>query len=115
MKLILRFYKLKVDYRAVTKKIRDDKDDKRGQYIKFTDKQRFEIGRYASQNGPAAPVRIFLKTFPSLNKNTVRSFRKRYEAHKYFANFIPQQPGTSNQVTVYNIKVPFLRILSYIL
>ena len=80
MKLIFRFYKLKGDYRAVTNKIRDDKDDKRGQYTKFTDKQRFEIGRYANQNGPAAPVRSFLKTFQSLNDSTVRSFRKLYEA-----------------------------------
>ena len=38
------------------------------------------MGSYASQNEPAAAVRLFLKAFPSLNERTVRCFRKRYDA-----------------------------------
>ena len=59
-----------VDYNVVKEKIHSE-TSKRGCYRKYTDKQRFEIGRYASENGPVAAVRRFQKTFHSLNKGSL--------------------------------------------
>lgn len=48
-------------------------------YIKRTDKKRYSIGKYTSENGNAATVRHFIKEFPKLKESTVREFKKRYE------------------------------------
>ena len=48
------------------------------QYHKWTDKERYEIGKYAAENGNIRTVRSFEKKFPTLSESTVRSFKKRY-------------------------------------
>jgi len=52
---------------------------KRGKYIIFSPKDRAEIGKYCSQNGPAAAVKKFKGMFPNLAESTVRGMRKKYE------------------------------------
>ena len=45
--------------------------------MKWSEKDRYEIGKYASVNGPAANVRRFRQGFPTLNENTARTFCSR--------------------------------------
>ena len=47
-------------------------------YVKWTDKQRFEIGKYAAENGNANTVRKFKGEFATLTESTVRTFKKKY-------------------------------------
>ena len=48
------------------------------QYRKWTDKQRYTIGKYAAENGNANTLRKFKTEFPNLSESTVRTFEKRY-------------------------------------
>lgn len=48
-------------------------------YIKWTDKNHYDVGKYASEHGNAAAVRNFKKGFPNIKESTVREFKKRYE------------------------------------
>ena len=48
------------------------------QYRKWTDKQRYTIGKYAAENGNANTLRKFKTEFPNLSESTVRTFKKRY-------------------------------------
>ena len=48
------------------------------QYRKWTDKQRYTIGKYAAENGNANTLRKFRTEFPNLSESTVRTFKKRY-------------------------------------
>lgn len=57
----------------------DNLDNKRGTYKKYTDQERFIIGRYASENGATCTVRKYKKQFPKLNESTVRSMKQKYE------------------------------------
>ena len=53
------------------------KTNRKKEYKQYSDKDRFVIGKYASENGPAAAVRKFKKDFVNINESTVRGFRKR--------------------------------------
>ena len=53
---------------------------KLGAYKVYTDKDCYSIGKYASYHGVTATVRAWKKTYPNLNKSTVRGFKKHYEA-----------------------------------
>ena len=48
------------------------------QYRKWTDKQRYTIGKYAAENGNANTLRKFKTEFQNLSESTVRTFKKRY-------------------------------------
>ena len=48
--------------------------------MKWNEEDRYEIGKYASINGPAATVRKLRQRFPALNESTARTFRSRVEA-----------------------------------
>ena len=48
-------------------------------YNKWSDEDRYKVGKYASENGAAAAVRKFKGTFKNLNEITVRGFKKRVE------------------------------------
>ena len=50
----------------------------RGKYVKYTDEQRAEIGRYASENGIERERRHFLGDLLHLTESTVRNFKKKY-------------------------------------
>ena len=47
-------------------------------YRKWTDKQRYTIGKYAAENGNANMLRKFKTEFQNLSESTVRTFKKRY-------------------------------------
>ena len=53
---------------------------KRESYVKYTPEDRYKIGKYGSENGPAAAVRQFKSRFPKLNESTVGSLRRKYQS-----------------------------------
>ena len=54
-------------------------------YIKCNEEYLYEIGKYASTNGPPAATRKLEKHFPFLNESTVRTFYTKVEADLKFA------------------------------
>ena len=48
-------------------------------YFRWTDKDRYSIGKYASEHGNTAAVRKFKSKFSHLTESTVRSFKKKVE------------------------------------
>ena len=70
----------KVDFEIVTQSVEEVlSSNKRGRYNKFTDTDRYQIGKYASENGPARAVKHFEKKFPRLNESSVRDMKRKYE------------------------------------
>ena len=67
-----------VEYVAVKKSI-SEANQRRGRYIKYSDEDRCEIGKYAALHGPAAAVRKFKPKFCNLNEGTTRTFRDQYQ------------------------------------
>ena len=57
-----------------------ENDSKRSSYVKYTENERFMIGKYSNENGSAAATRKFRTRFPNLNESTVRGFQKKYRA-----------------------------------
>ena len=55
---------------------------KRGTYAVYTPKERFEIGKYAVENGTSKAVSRYKSRFPSLKESTVRGFQSKYENEK---------------------------------
>ena len=51
----------------------------RGNSKKYTEEDRYKIGKYANENGSAATVRKFKSAFPKLNECTVRDFKRKDE------------------------------------
>ena len=51
-----------------------------GTYKVYSNKDRFSIGKNASIYGTTSTVRIWKKIYPHTNENTVRGFKKRYDA-----------------------------------
>ena len=49
--------------------------------MKWSEEDRYEIGKYASINGPAATVRKFRQRFPALNESTSWIFLSRVEVY----------------------------------
>ena len=52
---------------------------KRESNVKYTPEDRYKIGKYGSENGPAAAVRKFKSRFTRLNESTVRSLQQKYQ------------------------------------
>ena len=52
---------------------------KKNSYQKWTDKQRFQIGKYAAENDLAAAARKFTTKQNPLNESTVRRFCNLYK------------------------------------
>lgn len=50
-----------------------------GKYRKYTNKDKFKIGKFAIKNGAAACVRRFKTDFSKLNDSTVQYFKRKYE------------------------------------
>ena len=48
-----------------------------GKYKK--DQQRFQIGKYAAENGTAVLVRKYWPNFSKINESTIREFKRKYE------------------------------------
>ena len=47
------------------------------QYLKWTDRQRYTIRKYATENGNANTLRKFKTEFLNLSESTVRTFKKK--------------------------------------
>ena len=67
-----------LDYTAVTTAIQNS--SKKGRNCRFTDNERYDIGRYATIHGQRAGVEKFKKSHPHLEfgESTARSLRKKY-------------------------------------
>ena len=48
-------------------------------HSKYTDEDRYKIGKYVSENNSAATVQKFKSDFPRLNESTVCDFKRKYE------------------------------------
>ena len=66
-----------VDHEHVKKSLAEIKQS-RGKYIKFSEEDRFTIGRYAAVHGPLEAVRKFKDQYLNLNESSVRTFRDKY-------------------------------------
>ena len=66
-----------IDYVAIEKEL-DGSLKKWESYVKYTPKDRYKIGKYGSENGPAAAARKFTSRFPKPNESTVWSLRQKY-------------------------------------
>ena len=68
-----------VDIAAISQETKSVKKKRNSSYTKWSEKDRYLIGKYAAENGVAAAVRKFKRQFQTLNESTVRSFRKKAE------------------------------------
>ncbi len=69
-----------VDFQFVQDEVQKAKEaPKRGKYVKYTDEERYRIGRHASENGNHNALLKFQKTHPKLNESTIRSIKRKYE------------------------------------
>ena len=79
-------------------------NDKKGKpYIKWTDKERFNVGKYASQNGIAAAVRHYRSKYKHLNESTVRGFKKCVEKELEIATKNKSNPREKLPIQVQGI------------
>ena len=67
-----------VNEHAITTAV-DQASTSHGKYKIYSDEERYKIGKYTTEHGPAAGVRKFKSKFPKLNKNTCRSIKSKYE------------------------------------
>ena len=68
-----------LDYSYVSEAVANSSGSKRNSYQKWTDKQRFQIGKYAAENDLAAAARKFTTKQNPLNESTVRRFWNLYK------------------------------------
>ena len=61
---------------AIESTVENDPSKIRGRYVKFTDVERYEIGKYAAQNGNKATIKRFKSK--NLKESTVRTFKVKY-------------------------------------
>ena len=73
----------------------------RGSYVKYTDADRAEIGKYSRENSTAATLKKFRTRYPNLNKSTVRGMRSAY--NRTLASLKRQHGGSFNP-DVHNVK-----------
>ena len=68
---------------------------KASKYTKWTDNNRYSVGKYASEHGNAATALHFKKEFPNIKESTVREFKKKYEKQLQKAKEQNLQPPKS--------------------
>ena len=61
-----------IDHVAIEKEL-DGSLKKRESYVKYTPEDRYKIGKYGSENGPAAAVRKLKSRLPKLSESTAQS------------------------------------------
>ena len=59
----------------------------RGAHFVYSPEERFNIAKYAVENGTSRAVHHFKRKYPSLNESTVRTFKAKYEREKKAARF----------------------------
>ena len=69
----------RVDMQVISDFVSSEKSVNRSsQYRKWTDKQRYTIGKNAAENSNANTLSKFKTEFPNLSESTLRTFKKRY-------------------------------------
>ena len=83
-----------IDFEAVQNEVEAtiQSKKKRGIYVVYTPKKRFEIGKYAEENGTLKAVSRYKSRFPSLKESTVRGFKSKYENEIKIATIQKRQP-----------------------
>ena len=66
-----------VDFAAVQSQV--EKETKPRTNTRLTEKDRYFIGKYSSENSNAATGRKFRNQFPGIKESSIREFRKRYK------------------------------------
>ena len=66
---------------------------KRGTYVVYTPKERFEIVKYAVENETSKAVSRYKSRFLSLRESTVRGFKSKYENEIKIAAIQKRQPS----------------------
>ena len=61
-----------IDFKRVQAATSSIVPNKRGRYQKYSDAERYKIGKYGSEMGATAAVKRFKKDFPTLNESTIR-------------------------------------------
>ena len=68
-----------LDFQGVQDEIAQKKSKRKTSYQKYSEEDRFKIGKYASENGATAAVRKFKNSYPDMKESTVRGFKSNYE------------------------------------
>ena len=68
-----------VDFDVINTAVSEEQQPSKTTCIKWKDTDRYDVGKYSSEYGPAAAVRPVKRKFPKLNESTARYFKKRYE------------------------------------
>ena len=66
-----------MDAAAITIEVEYVGSKRNSTHTKWSIKDRYLIGKYASENGVVAAVRKFKRKIPNLNESTVQSFQKK--------------------------------------
>ena len=73
-----------MDFEAVQNEVEKatESKKKRGAYFVYSPEERFNIAKYAVQNGASRAVHHFKIKYPSLNESTVHTFKAKYERER---------------------------------
>ena len=84
----------KIDFEAVQNEVEEvtQSKKKRGAYCVYSPKERFNIAKYAVENGSSRAVHHFKTKCPLLNESTVLMFKAKYEREKKAAEIEKRQP-----------------------
>ena len=68
-----------IDLEAVQNEVEKatESKKKRGAYFVYSPEERFNIAKYAIENGTSRAVHHFKRKYPSLNESTVRTFNEK--------------------------------------
>lgn len=76
-----------LDFDAVSRAVNENNaKTKRERYYKYTDEERFNIGKHTAEFGAKSAIRKFKGEFPNLNESTARSMREKYQKEIKLAN-----------------------------
>ena len=83
-----------IDLKAVQNEVEKatESKKKRVAYFAYSPEERFNIAKYAVENGTSRAVHHFKRKYPSLNKSTVCSFKAKYEQEKKSGRTEKRQP-----------------------
>ena len=101
-----------VDIEDISQQVSSLKNKRKSSYFKWEDKDRYAVGKYALENGPAAAVRKFKTRFPILNESTARSFRKKVEDEIKKAGKEKRQPR--KEIAKYSLPTGRPLLLGYL-
>ena len=68
-----------IEYESVTNALTNNRKKDEKKYTHYTNKDRYKIGRYASQHGSRQAARKFSEKYTKLNESTVRGFLAKYK------------------------------------